>query len=272
MSQEAKIKSQENVMPEISPLFDEFGRCLPTSLNAPAHQKTRRYFLIDKPDINYSASYERLNQAFSISGVISQEQYESRVRAILADIAVDELMKPILNGVMVPFILPKAIYDDIGKAMESTFLPAVQSAFNSVFPDYDFKNHSPKPLDGQLSVASGSRHEQVLNQMADEVVVGVFFPCLLEYSVPAAIERMATLPEQFSLAGGFDTSAAFVSMPDLLLRKEGYPPLLWLSGLVSTEENVAYHFEAYGYDLTFNRRVHLGQVAEYWASGLTVTR
>ena len=98
MSQEAKIKSQENVMPEISPLFDEFGRCLPTSLNEPAHQKTRRYFLIDKPDINYSASYERLNKAFSISGVISQAQYESRVRAILADIADDELMKPILNG------------------------------------------------------------------------------------------------------------------------------------------------------------------------------
>ena len=257
-------------MPEISPLFDEFGRCLPTSLNAPAHQKTRRYFLIDKSDINYSASYERLNKAFSISGVISQEQYESRVRAILADIADDELIKPILNGVMVPFILPKAIYDDIGKAMESTFLPAVQSAFNSVFPEYDFRNHSPKSLDGQLSVASGSRHQQVLDQMANEVVVGVYFPCLLEYSVPAAIERMAELPEPFSLSGGFDTSAAFVSMPDLLLRKEGYPPLLWLSGLASTEENVAYHFEAYGYDLTFNRRVHLGQVAEYWASGLTV--
>ncbi|WP_417511931.1 hypothetical protein [Methylophaga sp.] len=257
-------------MPEISPLFDEFGRCLPTSLNAPAHQKTRRYFLIDKPDINYSASYERLNKAFSISDAISQEQYESRVTSILAEIADNELIKPMLNGAMVPFILPKAVYDDIGQAMASTFLPAVQSAFNGVFPDYDFKNHSSKSLNGQLSVAPGSRHQQVLDQMADDVIVGVYFPCLSEYSVPAAIERMAMLPEQFSLAGGFDTSAAFVSMPDLLLRKEGYPPLLWLSGLSSVEESVAYHFEAYGYDLTFNRRVHLGQVAEYWASGLTV--
>ncbi|WP_091712141.1 hypothetical protein [Methylophaga sulfidovorans] len=270
MSLEVKIKSQENEMPETSPLFDEFGRCLPTGINAPAHQKTRRYFLIDKPDINYSASYERLNQAFSISDAISQEQYESRVTSILAEIADNKLMKPILNGAMAPFILPKAVYDDIGQAMESTFLPAVQSAFNSFFPDYDFKNHSPRSLNGQLSVAPGSRHQQVLDQMANEVVVGVYFPCLSEYSVPAAIERMATLPEQFSLAGGFDTSAAFVSMPDLLFRKEGYPPLLWLSGLVSTEQNVAYHFEAYGYDLTFNRRVHLGQVAEYWSSGLVM--
>lgn len=257
-------------MLETSPLFDEFGRCLPTGLNAPAHQKTRRYFLIDKPDIDYAASYQRLNHAFAISDLLSQEEFETKVASILAEISNDELMKPILNGVMVPFILPKAAYDDIGQAMETTFLPAVQSAFNSVFPEYDFKNHSSKPLDNQLSVASGSRHQQVLDQMANEVVVGVYFPCLLEYSVPAAIERMAELPEPFSLSGGFDTSAAFVSMPDLLLRKEGYPPLLWLSGLASTEENVAYHFEAYGYDLTFNRRVHLGQVAEYWASGLTV--
>jgi hypothetical protein len=33
---------------------------------------------------------------------------------------------------------------------------------------------------------------------------------------------------------------------------------------------VGYHFEAYGHNLTFNRRPHFGQAAEYWASGLVV--
>ncbi|XLM23265.1 hypothetical protein MKD33_18855, partial [Chromobacterium piscinae] len=61
--------------------------------------------------------------------------------------------------------------------------------------------------------------------------------------------------------------AAFIGSPDLLLRRDGYPPLLWLSGLDGEKEGVGYHFEAYGYDLTFNRRVHQNMAAEYWASG-----
>ncbi|HEC74403.1 MAG TPA: hypothetical protein ENI26_08525 [Methylophaga aminisulfidivorans] len=271
MEVEALQKAQEDIMSETTPLFDEFGRCLPTGLSSHAHQKTRRYFLIDKPEIDYAASYQRLNQAFAISDALSQEQFEKRVSSILDGIANDESMKAILNGVKVPFILPKALYDDIGHAMDTVYLPAVASAFHTSFPKYEFKNHSANALNGQLKVADNSRHQNVLEQMASDVVVGVYFPCLLEYSVPAAVERISSLPKQFSLAGGFDTSAAFISMPNLLLRKEGYPPLLWLSGLASVEENVAYHYEAYGYDLNFNRRVHLGQVAEYWASGITVT-
>jgi hypothetical protein len=166
--------------------------------------------------------------------------------------------------------LPKASYQDIGTALEDDYIPVVEKAYIEQFPEYSFTNHSPKSLQNQLQVTPGGRHQQVLDAMADEIVVGIYFPCLLEYSVPAAVERMATLPENFLLAGGFDTAAAFVSAPELLFKKEGYPPLLWMSGLTSVEENVGYHFEAYGYDLTFNRRVHLGQVAEYWASALVV--
>ena len=33
---------------------------------------------------------------------------------------------------------------------------------------------------------------------------------------------------------------------------------------------IGYHFEAYGYNLTFNRRPHLGHAAEYWSSGISV--
>ena len=56
----------------------------------------------------------------------------------------------------------------------------------------------------------------------------------------------------------------------LLLRRDGYPPLLWLSGVEAEAPDAGYHFEAYGYNLTFNRRPHLGQTAEYWWHGLTV--
>jgi hypothetical protein len=106
--------------------------------------------------------------------------------------------------------------------------------------------------------------------MKRDVVVGIDFPGLLEYSVPAARERMASLPETCLLTGGYDSAAAFVAAPDLLLRKDGYPPLLWLSGLDSTTDNAEFHFEAYGIILTFNCRAHLGNVAEYWTSAFVI--
>jgi hypothetical protein len=107
--------------------------------------------------------------------------------------------------------------------------------------------------------------------MENDVVVGVYFPCLLEYSVQAAREKIAQLPNNCLLAGGYDTAAAFIAAPNLLLREDGYPPLLWLSGLETDSEYAGFHFEAYGYDLTFNRRVHYDHVAEYWASAIVIT-
>ena len=44
----------------------------------------------------------------------------------------------------------------------------------------------------------------------------------------------------------------------------------WLAGLQGEKPGIGYHFEAYGYNLTFNRRPHLDQTAEYWWSGVTV--
>lgn len=61
-----------------------------------------------------------------------------------------------------------------------------------------------------------------------------------------------------------------MGVPDLLLRTDGYPPLLWLTGLAGEKPGIGYHFEAYGHDLTVNRRAHLGQTAEYWWSGISV--
>jgi len=167
-------------------------------------------------------------------------------------------------------MLPKAAREDIGEALQEDCLPAVLGSFKAEFPKYDFLNHNKDSLAGKLGVAPGSRHERLLEQARASEVVGVYFPCLLEYSLPAALEQMAGLPEQFLLAGGLDTSAAFVALPGLLLRKEGYPPLLWLSALTSEKEGIGYHYEAYGYNLTFNRRAHLGKAAEYWASALVV--
>lgn len=264
------MSNEHTILNTDTSLFDEFGRCTPQDLTAAAHQRTRRYFQLAPILRDDKASYERLNQAFAISEHLSLEEFSGRIDKLIANIVANDQLKAMLNGTWVPFVLPKAEYQDIGAAMEQTYLPAVEQAFSSKFPEYSFTNHAPKSLAGQLKAVKESRHTKLLSAMSDDVVVGIYFPALLEYSLPAAIEQIQKLPESCLLAGGYDTAAAFISQPDLLLRKDGYPPLLWLSGLEAAEENTGYHFEAYGYDLSFNRRVHFGHVAEYWASACVV--
>lgn len=246
--------------------FDQYGRCIPEALMAKVYEQSRRYFSVVQPKINYAETYQRFDRVFDIANDLSLQEFERRAEAIL-NVLSDT---GITQSVGVPIILPKADYSDIGQAIDDIYLKAVQQSFNAMFPDYSFVNHNSSSLAGQFSIASGSRHDKLIDAMKEGVVVAYFFPCLLEYSVPAAIEQISHLPEQFLLAGGFDTAAAFIGNPDLLVRKDGYAPLLWMSGLNVETEGVGYHFESYGYDLTFNRRVHLAKVAEYWASSLVV--
>ncbi|MBU1689246.1 MAG: hypothetical protein KJ958_02745 [Gammaproteobacteria bacterium] len=253
-----------------SSLFDEHGRCIPVGLTAEVHRKTRRYFGFTQPEIKYADIHERISKHLGVSVDISATEFEQRATAILQKLRDNPQTSGITKGVGIPFFLPKADYADYGEALESTYLHAVHSSFAERLPEYLFVNHHKGGLAGKLGIAPQSRHQRLVAAMQQAPVVGYFFPCLTEYSIPATLEQIGMLPEQFLLAGGFDTSAALIGSPDLLLRTDGYPPLLWLAALTGEKENVGYHFEAYGYNLTFNRRPHFGQVAEYWASGLVV--
>ncbi|MBW7568417.1 hypothetical protein KIF53_18300 [Chromobacterium subtsugae] len=256
---------------ESAPRFDDNGRCLPhPATQAACHRQTRRYFLPHQPRIDYAAIHQRISRHLGAAEGLDAAAFEQRARAILAKLESDADGRRLLNGAHVPFFLPQAAHDDIGQALDERYLPAVKSVYDAELPQYSFVNHHKPSLSGLLTPTEGARHDRLIEAMRQGPVVGFYFPCLLEYSVPAAIEQLETLPAPFLLAGGYDSCAAFIGSPDLLLRKEGYPPLLWLSGLEAERAGVGYHFEAYGYDLTFNRRVHNDQAAEYWASALVV--
>lgn len=256
-------------MPEIAESrFDDAGRCLPTATRSAVNRRSRGYFACRQPELDYPAMHARLASHLGIA--LSAGEFAERAQAIRAGLESDPKNRGILNGVAVPFVLPRMAKGDIGTLLEQRFLPAVAAAFDDRFPDYRFTNHHKTGLVGKLDVLAGSRHQRLLDALAERERVGVYFPCLSEYSIPAAVEQLAALPEQFLLAGGFDTSAALVACPELLLRRDGYPPLLWLAALAAEKPGIGYHFEAYGYNLGFNRRPHLDQAAEYWWSGLSV--
>ena len=254
---------------DLSPFFDEHGRCIPAGIQAPAHAQSRRYFRIAPPVIDYAAIHARATRHLGDSG-LSVEGFTQRCENLLRTLREDPQTHNLTQGVAAPFLLPQATHADYGSALSERYLPAVAQAFAEAFPQYRFTDHNKMALPGQLSIAAGSRHERLLQAMQQGPVVGLYFPCLSEYSLPAALERVQHLPQQFLLAGGYDTSAALVGTPGLLQRTDGYPPLLWLAAVQADKPLAAYYFEAYGYNLTFNRRPHFGQAAEYWNNGLVV--
>jgi hypothetical protein len=255
-------------------LFDDHGRCVPAAeITAAVHRTVRRRFLCTQPEWDYAAIHGRISRHLIGPPSLSLADFQRRVAAIQAHLSADARLANAAKAVAVPFFLPglpDALNRDIGTDLDDRFLPAVKAAYDDKFPHYSFVNHHKGGLAGRLSIAAGSRHERLLQALQQGPVVGVLLVSLSEYSVPAAIGQIATLPEDFVLAGGYDLCAAMIGSPDLLVRTDGYPPLLWMSGLAGEAAHVGYHFEAYGYNLTFNRRVHLGQAAEYWASALVI--
>ena len=116
-----------------------------------------------------------------------------------------------------------------------------------------------------------TRNEKIIKKIKSQDVVGLLFPCLNEFSFPAAIETINNLPENFILAGAYEIMSSAICFPDLLRRDDGYPPLLWFSSNYNSEnQNISYHLEQYGYNLTFNKRAHLDLASEYWCHSLVV--
>lgn len=250
--------------------IDTHGRVLPSGLKALAHLTSRRYFQIEPRSWPPEAILSRLQVHLGISTDWTVAAFVAQIDRIKARVHNDAALAPLLNGTYVPFILPRHPKQDPGELLEQRFLPAVHQAFEATNPGGRFVNHVPHGLAGKLSAAPDSRHQELLTATEHREVVGLYFPCLTEYSVPAAREVVTALPADIHLSGGIDTAAALVAVPDLLIRTTGYPPLLWLSGLSGEVPGIGYHFEPYGLNLTFNRRAHLELTAEYWWSGLTV--
>jgi hypothetical protein len=268
MNKTTHLTATSETPPEM--LFDEYGRRIPQQLANPANPTSRRYFRIEQPEIDYSTIFERTSRHLGNPSSLTPSQFEERAKAILDRLTHTPALTNLMRGTHVPFILPRYNHPDLGQALDDCHICAVGSAFTEAFPQYHFDNHNRTGLAKKLQVHSNSRHNQLIVKMQKEDVVGYYFPCLTEFSVPAAVEQITTLPPFILLAGGYDTCAALVGSPGLLQRREGYPNMLWLAAMQTEAEDVGYHFEAYGQNLTFNRRSHFGQVSEYWASGLVI--
>ncbi|MCX7946512.1 MAG: radical SAM protein [Hydrogenophilus sp.] len=256
--------------------FDATGRCVPHGVTAPVRRHPRGYFRVEQPRLDWGEMHQRLTVAFSAaphpavnaSPLPDRQRFQEIGEALLVPLATDPNLSPLLLAPRVPFFLPAISTDDPGALLENYFLPRVEATFHTAFPEYEFYDHHRSPLAGRIHLAPETRAEAVAATLARTPIVGWFFPVLLDYSLAAMRERVATLPSSFALAGGFETAAALIAAPDLLMRSHGYAPLLWLAAWETDDPDEGYYFENYGYNLTFNRRKHFQTLSEYWNAGL----
>jgi hypothetical protein len=251
-------------------LFDVSGRRIPAAgLGGPVNDASDRYSLA-QPAIDYAAIHARTAEHLGTVGLPSAAEFTDRAESLLDSLRRGEQTAPIANAVHVPFMLVSG-HGDLGQALEDVYLPAVGRSWKARFPKYDFKNELKGRLAGAVAIAAGTAYERLIKAMAEGPVVGYYFPlALLGFSVTAAREQMADLPDRFALSGGHEACAALIGCPDLIMTTGGYPPQLELAALQGAAPGYGYHFAAYGYNLTFNGRYHNGQSSDYVSPGLTV--
>lgn len=249
--------------------FDKHGRRIPSRTLQSAVTDADRNYNLTHTKIDLA---ERLDRLFEYLGgaFITTQDFENRVDQILKGLRNDDNTKLITNGFGFPFALPQTTVGDYGKVLDEVFLPAVERSYKAQFPKRTFYNHRKGTLEGQVSIVDGSRHERLVEAMNQGVVVGVYFPnCLQGFSVDADREQMASLPEKFLLAGGFEACASMIAYPDILARDVN-TPLLDLAAMRWRSAGSSLCFRAYDDNLYFDYRVSLGEAGCGCAGGLVV--
>ncbi len=255
-------------------LFDSKGRCLADLTNFQAHKKPRYYFNLDEKinkNIDLKEIFENISNNISSDLSISFDQFENKIKKIKENLSLNDQTKNILNGFGFPFIIPKLPSKDVGTNLQKIFLPALERSYKQKFPNYELQNHVKFNLENKISLWENSRYKTLIDRSLEEEIVGIFFTCLNEFSFPAAIDVIKKMPDNFMLSGGYEIISAIIGKQNILFREDKYSPLLWFSSMKNIDdENLSYHIEPYGYNITFNERAHLNAAAEYWWHSITL--
>ena len=119
-------------------LFDEYGRCIPRNNIYPVYKKSRRYFTFEPIEVNYQDIYDRIKKFLYVNNDISISEFTNRAEKILDGLKQDSTTKNIVNGIGVPFFLPKKNHSNIGKDLIDYYLKALSQSFTDKNSDYDF--------------------------------------------------------------------------------------------------------------------------------------
>jgi hypothetical protein len=261
-----------NLIDVIIRLFNKNGRRIPPrGLQAAVCDANRKFYLTQPPDINLAERFNRLVQAWSGGVGMSDADFEKELALTRADFEAIELLKPLLNGVCLPLLLPQLDFTDYGNILDTVILPAAERAYLKQFPERKFVNYRKGDLAGKVSIITGVRHERIVECVKHGPQVVLYFPNALQgYSVRAQREQMATLPEQISLAG-FERVIGHIMYTETLARDVNTPGYD-LSALQWQQPERSLCLGAYDDELRFDGEGDLGDANDCCSGGLVFSR
>lgn len=228
------------------PLFDRTGRCIQArDLKSNVCDPNRGYFLT-QPELDYAARLARMQQYLTFLSPIGMtaEEFERQSVALIEQLRGDVRFANALNGVCLPIVIPAMAVTNYGETLESLVNVGLTASYRAEFPKRAFTNHRNGDLVDKVSVVSGSRHDQLIDRIAEGAVVALYFPNPLQgYSINAGREQIAHLPEGWLLAGGIDTTVAYAAYPDVLGR-DGKTPVLTCNALDWKSAECSLYFNA----------------------------
>ncbi len=263
--------------------FENNGRRIPTSLDRVFSPNPSYYYKLVRREINFLDIYNNFLFIYGADLILSPDEFESRATALLRKIQSDDNFNYLLNGIHVPFILPKKTNNvDIGYELENILLPSIKSSFNHKYPECHFKAilQSDTKLLGNISLDPNSRHDRLIDKIKSECTIGWYFPQVLqEFDIDSQRRQMIDLPDptgfEFCLSGGHDIAASIIGQPDLLINPNDYSPILCLSAYVHSDDRLALIVKSYGPHLEFWCMTQMltpkiKQVSEQWSGGLSL--
>lgn len=134
----------------------------------------------------------------------------------------------LFNGPHFPVVLPQHRVEEYGTSLEELFLPALENVINRFSAGEVVLQASWKAaFKGNVTVAEGTRHLQLLERMKNGPVFGWYFPqAFWGGGLEDQREAIQEFPAGFLLSGAVDTIAAAIAHPyTFCVRSSRFPVL-----------------------------------------------
>lgn len=262
--------------------FDSSGYCLASTNSRVFSQNKKNYYKFADEKINIEKIYENLKQFGNVPKYFSLQDFISCEKKLVSSIKNDSNFNNILFGPSIPFVYQNDSIDlDLGLMLENSLLPCLKNSFESMFPDSHFKAilQANSKLKSTISLSQHSRYEIFIKSLK-RGTFGLFFPLAFkEFDVESQRSIISNLPssKEFNicLSGGIDVCSALIGMPNLLINKHSYSPILCLSAYQHIDERLILLIKSYGPHLEFwcmsqMLTPNTKQVSEQWSAGLTI--
>lgn len=254
---------------------DSNGRVIPSGSERVYSATDRRYFCLEQPKLDLPAIYQKFVKFLGSDPLVDLDysEFAQQVEQLKSEVQADPSLSNLLQGIYVPFILPKLSF--FKDAPLKQLVDAAGKSFEDSYPNFEFRFLAENNLDAMLQFRQDSRWENIYKIWNERSVVGLYFPTALSgFAIPDHTVVLSRLAKNLILSGIPEAASAFVGSPGLLMKSDGkYPNLLALSAFLPKEQSQSHmfhFFEAYGWNLYFNKRSQIGAVSEYYSGGISV--